>query len=112
MDNLDQIRAQNALGAAPHVQKKHVTKLPALIVNNGLLAAAAFCDDKSKELRDAMDRVAEHLADKRIQRLTNKKTAKGLVEELTAPGVSSERLRLATDEALAYLSYLKRFAGD
>jgi CRISPR type III-B/RAMP module-associated protein Cmr5 len=112
MENLDQIRAQNALAAAKEVQKKHVTKLPALIVNNGLLAAAAFCDDKGEGLRDAMDKVAEHLADARIQRLTTKETAKGLVEELTAPNVGSECLRLATAEALAYLSYLKRFAED
>lgn len=111
MDNLDQIRAQNALAARAEVQKKHVTKLPALIVNNGLLAAAAFCNDKSKELQIAMDKVALHLADSRIRRLTAKSTAQGLIEELSAEGVSSERLRLATAEALAYLSYLKRFAA-
>lgn len=110
MDNLDQIRAQNALAAKSHVQKKHVTKLPALIVNNGLLAAAAFCHDKSPELRTAFDKVAEHLVDQRVRRLTTATTARGLVEELSAEGVTSERLRLATDEALAYLSYLKRFA--
>jgi CRISPR/Cas system CMR-associated protein Cmr5 small subunit len=112
MDNLDQIRAQNALAVKPRVQKKHVTKLPALIVNNGLLAAAAFCDDKSAELRTAMDAVAEHLADRRIGRLTNATTAAAMVQELSAAGVSSEQLRLATAEALAYLSYLKRFAED
>lgn len=110
MDNLDQIRAQNALAAKSQVQKKHVTKLPALIVNNGLLAAAAFCDDKGAELRTAFDKVAEHLADPRIRRLTTAKTAAKLVEELSAQGVTSDRLRLATAEALAYLTYLKRFA--
>jgi len=113
MDNLDQIRAQNALKAKSDVQKKHVTKLPALIVNNGLLAAAAFCDNKSDELRTAMDKVALHLADPRIGRLQSGKSAAALIQELTAQGVASERLRLATAEALAYLSYLKRFAnGD
>jgi len=82
MDNLDQIRAKNALAARAEVQKKHVTKLPALIVNNGLLAAAAFCNDKSDELRTVMNKVAAHLADPRINRLINTNTAQGLVEEL------------------------------
>jgi CRISPR/Cas system CMR-associated protein Cmr5 small subunit len=112
MQNLDQIRAANALDAAARVNRKAVTKLPAMIVNNGLLAAAAFAKDRSEELRDAMNAVAEHLADRRIGHLPEaSRTTDALLGHLVGPGVGSDRLRLATSEALAYLSYLKRFAN-
>jgi CRISPR-associated protein Cmr5 len=120
MHNLDQIRAENALLATGHksppapqqrltpVEDRAVTKLPALIVNNGLLATAAFAR-KSDELLHAMDAVARHLADLRIHRLSPQSTrTEALVNELASS--SSQKLRLASEEALAYLSYLKRFA--
>ncbi len=111
MQNLDQIRAANALEAADRVREKAVTKLPAMIVNNGLLAAAAFAMAKSEELIGAMNAVAVHLADPRIGRLPeNAKSTEALIRHLVSPGTGSDRLRLATSEALAYLSYLKRFA--
>ena len=94
------------------MNRKAVTKLPAMIVNNGLLAAAAFAKDRSEELRDAMNAVAEHLADRRIGHLPEaSRTTDALLGHLVGPGVGSDRLRLATSEALAYLSYLKRFAN-
>lgn len=110
MQNLDQIRASHALSAVKGegLQKKHVNKLPALIVNNGLLAAAAFTSER-KELGVVMDCVAEHL--KKTGRLKKSSNNSEMQKEL-AEG-SSAALRLATDEALAYLSFLKRFAkGD
>lgn len=121
MQNLEQIRAENALVATGHkpppnsslrvtpVEDKAVTKLPAMIVNNGLLAAAAFARDKDEKLRNAMDAVARHLADRRIGRLSAQSTGTdALIAELA--GSPSENLRLASEEALAYLSFLKRFA--
>ena len=121
MQNLDQIRADNALMACglkavppgratvTAVKDSAVTKLPALIVNNGLLAAAAFAEKKGDELLSAMDAVAWHLADERIRRLPKilKKTryrTKHLAEN------DSQALRLASGEALSFLSYLKRYA--
>lgn len=113
MQNLDQIRAGNALGAADRVSRKAVTKLPAMIVNNGLLAAAAFANNKSEELLEAMNAVAAHLADRRIGRLPPETSGKtdALLRHLVGPAAGSDCLRLATSEALAYLSYLKRFAN-
>jgi CRISPR type III-B/RAMP module-associated protein Cmr5 len=118
MDNLDQIRAQNALAIAKTIEKKHVTKIPALIVNNGLLAAIAFSAErkdngqpKRPELKLAVDGVARHLSHQTIGRLgieQGKADADAMLTELT--GATSENLRLATNEALAYLSFLKRFA--
>lgn len=121
MQNLDQIRADNALmacglkpvpnGRAPvvRVADSGVTKLPALVVNNGLLAAAAFAQKKGDELLRAMDAVAWHLADDRIRRLpSNLTNTRGLTEHLVAS--DSQALRLAAAEALNFLSYLKRYA--
>lgn len=107
MINLDQIRAQNALKAK--ADKKGADKLPALIVNNGLLAAAAFAHKKAEHLGDAMNAVVKHLRAPGINQLTKANDARGLVEELS--GADSSRLRLATAETLAFLSYLKRFAN-
>jgi CRISPR type III-B/RAMP module-associated protein Cmr5 len=121
MENLDQIRADNALVAcslkppssqrpAHHrVAEQAVTKLPALIVNNGLLAAVAFVQKKGGELLTAMDAVAWHLADTRISRLPQDcGNSQGMVRHLTAS--NSLVLQLATTEALAFLSFLKRYA--
>ena len=51
MKNLEQIRAARALADERNTTKRDVTKLPALIINNGLLATAAFAaetNDKGK----------------------------------------------------------------
>jgi len=121
MQNLDQIRADNALmacGIKPvppvrasvePVADSGVTKLPALIVNNGLLAAAAFAEKKGDELLRAMNAVAWHLADERISRLPRTRTnTRAMTEHLAAS--DSQTLRLAAAEALSFLSYLKRYA--
>jgi CRISPR type III-B/RAMP module-associated protein Cmr5 len=121
MQNLDQIRADNALVAcgikalpagrppvAP-VADTAVNKLPALIVNNGLLATSAFAEKKGDDLLRAMDAVAWHLADSRVRKLpSNRTTTRGLTEHLVAS--DSQTLRLAAAEALNFLSYLKRYA--
>ncbi len=122
MQNLDQIRAENALTATGRnqpqtaqlrlalVEERAVTKLPAMIVNNGLLAAAAFAQDKDEKLCNAMDAVARHLADTRIGRLSAQSpSTDALIKDLA--GSPSQKLRLASAEALAYLGYLKRFAA-
>lgn len=124
MQSLDQIRADNALIAAglkdgpansnppSKCNAKAVDKLPALIVNNGLLAASAFALKKAstdRKLVDAMDAVAWHLSDSRIKRLSPQhRSTEQMLQHLCAS--SSDKLRLATTEALAFLTYLKRFA--
>jgi len=110
MKNLEQIRAAHALSAenAAHFEKKVVNKLPALIMNSGLLAATAFTFDSSREeMRRVMTAVAQHLAQQGLIAATNK-TAQGLVGDLSDR--DSAHLQRATAESLAYLSYLKRFA--
>ena len=123
MRTLAQIRAQNALGSCRVKgmglgQKggDALSGFPMLIKTDGLLAAAAFAvelnskgEPKQEGARLIMDAVAQHLSspDVRICRAT---TARALVEELSAAEDSSQ-LRRATAEALAFLSYLKRFVA-
>jgi CRISPR-associated protein Cmr5 len=63
MKNLEQIRAAHALSAARQLDRGAVTKLPALIINNGLLATIAFTLDSStrKAMLDALLKIADYL---------------------------------------------------
>ena len=114
---LEQIRAAHALEACANVQKKSVTKLPAMIVSNGLLATAAFAKDKREGLLAAMDALSVHL--RRTGKISE--TPENLRQRDHTPnddilndlkGRDSSYLRLATSETLAYLAFLKRFAKD
>lgn len=121
--NLEQIRAGNALKTATakapdaKVTKASVSKLPAMILTNGLLAAVAFATEEGKDSKPkrgamsaAVQGLAGHLGDQRLHLppLTGSKTSKELLDRLT--GAKSLDLQRATDEALAFLGYLKRFA--
>ena len=117
MKNLEQIRAAKALAVASKTSKTAVSKLPAMILANGLLAAAAFaCETKKdgrtpkrSEMKAALDGAAEHLAtaELSIPVLANAKTGNELIAKLSA--ADSVHLHRATSETLAFLSYLKRF---
>jgi CRISPR/Cas system CMR-associated protein Cmr5 small subunit len=115
MTNLEQVRARHALEQAAKLDRDNVQKLPALIINNGLLAATAFTLDAAARegMKRVMDAVALHLAARGL--IAEKKTsARGIIEDLTAQGRDPQALWRATAEALAFLGYVKRFArtGD
>lgn len=112
MKNLDQLRAAHALEPAKNLDRSAINKLPALILANGLLATAAFCEAESSgegrsHMKRAMDATADHLA-KRGLLASDKNNTKGLIEDLSQR--NSHHLQRATAEALAYIAYLKRFA--
>jgi len=120
MQNLDQLRAAHALIAAalpgpkPNtklIDKSSVAKLPGMILTNGLLATLAFACEAEKPKRAAMnaasDSLAKHLA-ATIPELAGSTSGPALGTNL-AKGTDLT-LQRATTEALAYLSYLKRFA--
>lgn len=114
MQNLEQLRAAAALGPAKNLDRSAISKLPALIISNGLLATAAFCiaeggGDNKKDMKLALDATAAHLAARQIIGQQNN-TARGIIEDLSSPGRDAIHLQRATAEALAFLSYLKRFA--
>ncbi|MBL9176077.1 MAG: hypothetical protein JNL10_21215, partial [Verrucomicrobiales bacterium] len=71
MQNLDQIRAAAALKDYKGLDRSAVSKLPGLILSNGLLSAAAFCEaegggENRSHLKTAMRGVARHLSHRGI----------------------------------------------
>jgi CRISPR type III-B/RAMP module-associated protein Cmr5 len=114
MENLEQVRAATATKALGHGQnqpfnRSDVVGIPALILGNGLLAAAAFCCEDGKEKRKGMKEVFKSIAIYLNQReLTNAEDGDGLIKDLARK--DSLTLQRATAEAMAYLAYLKRFA--
>jgi len=113
MQNLDQLRAAHALNAAADTDKSSVAKLPGMILTNGLLATLAFACEAKKENRKgqlaAADALAKHLA-ATIPELAGATTGNALGTKFAAKDTEALTLQRATTEALAYLSYLKRFA--
>jgi CRISPR-associated protein Cmr5 len=118
--NLEHERAKEAWTCVDYVNneiddKKYkdeyrsiVMKLPTLIITNGLGQSLAFLRSKGKgDENKPHEKVYSDVAswlDKRIQW-----TAPGeLIEKLIA--LPSDKFRYATTEALAYLSWMKRFA--
>lgn len=131
MQNLEQIRASHALRETQNpslkITKQAASKLPTMIMTNGLLAACAFANENGKDAREkkrpdmkaAMDATAKHLAKLphtigRIATARNTPTpatfeTADLVRALTAENATSLDLQRATTEALKFLSYLKRY---
>ena len=118
MQNLEQIRAAAALKVADKTNKTDVSKLPAMIIANGLLAATAFATESTKGggyKREAMAEVlngaAQHLANPvhGLTVLAGINNAGALVKALSEKACSAE-LQRATAEALAFIGYVKRFA--
>ena len=113
MQNLDQIRAKNALAAANDNRFTGandgdiVKKVPTMIMNNGILAAAAFANEDKGGYSDVFRVVIEHL--KSVNRLPGQNTELlGFINDLCCK--DSAVLRDVTAESIAYLSYLRRFA--
>lgn len=118
MKNLEQIRAANALAYAEAGLNTRgakggevVKKLPALIMSNGLLAAGAFAYAKGEGegWYVCFDHLAAHLAHQDVAVVPrDKRNLKALLDHLTKEA-DSATLKQATDEALAWLCYAKRF---
>ena len=117
MKNLEQIRAAKALETAAKTSKAAVSKLPAMILANGLLAACAFASETKKDghtprrldMKEALDGAAQHLSNRQlgIAVLDGCKDTDDLIRKLT--GADSPHLRRATAETLAFIAYVKRF---
>lgn len=115
MKNLEQIRAAAAVSIAGQTNKADVSRLPALIISNGLLAAAAFANESDGSKRPAMSvvmkGVAKHLSNDvfAIRALAGCEDTGAMIEALTQCPDSTDVQR-ATTEALAFIGYVKRFA--
>ncbi|MBE2205578.1 MAG: hypothetical protein IAE94_14695 [Chthoniobacterales bacterium] len=116
MQNLEQIRARNVLtfaksGAVSGDKGGEVIKkIPPLILNHGLLATAAYSFTEKEGWQKVFDAIARHLADVDIaiapRDVTNRQT---LMNFLTHESTTSETLKLATAETMAWLQYARRF---
>lgn len=118
MINYEQKRAGNAYAAA--TDKEHyqfagveggrtvAKKVPAQIVQNGFLGALAFAIETQHGYEAVFRAILDHL--KSVQKTYGMSTAtlEGFMKELCKK--DADVLRAVTEEALAYLNYLRRFA--
>jgi len=120
MQNLEQIRATSAIEAWKTFKDARgenggdvVRSLSALIINNGLLATMSFAIDKKGGHLELMENICQYLTNKRsifkaIFRPGDNKDDKVTPYLNALANAPSITLQQATDEALAYLTYLKR----
>lgn len=120
MQNLEQIRARNAFqfGNNNSVSGKEggeiIKKVPPLIMNHGLLATAAFSfSEKGEGWAKIFDAIANHLTDPDISILPADvvKDRKSMLDYLTSKEATSETLKLATNETMAWLQFARRFVS-
>jgi CRISPR/Cas system CMR-associated protein Cmr5 small subunit len=119
MKNLEQIRAANALAYAKAGVNTRASQggdvvrgLPAMIMSNGLLAAGAFAYAKGENdgWYLCFDHLTLHLQHELVAIVPSQSNGlEGLLNFLTSKDATSETLKLATDEALAWLIYARRF---
>lgn len=113
MQNLEQVRARNALSLGPVAGDKGgevIKKVAPLVLNHGLLATAAYSFTEKEGWQKVFDAIARHLADKDIAIVPDSvKNRQDLMEFLTRKDTSSEVLKLATAETMAWLTYACRF---
>lgn len=120
MKNLAQVRAASALSfstsgieARGKDGGEAIKKVPPMIAANGLLAALAFAlEEKRQGLQRPgyaaiFDAIADHLQSAEISITHGTNTAKTLLNHLVES--DSQTLKLATAEAMEWLSYARRF---
>lgn len=114
MRNLEQIRAANALNVkiekdSDNDSNSIAKKVPSMIIENGLLATAAFSFESNKKGYKSVfeNGIIPHLAS--LNRLPgSSKDLEEFIADLSK--IESSRLRAITSETMAYLNYLRRFA--
>ncbi|MGN1326196.1 MAG: type III-B CRISPR module-associated protein Cmr5 [Candidatus Spyradenecus sp.] len=112
--NLAQIRALNAVKAAEdgifagQNGGEVAKKIPAYIIESGLLGALAFALEKGGGHRAVFQAVLTHLQSIEDPIARNAADPKAWFEKLAKADVS--QLRAATAETMAYLAFLRRFA--
>jgi CRISPR/Cas system CMR-associated protein Cmr5 small subunit len=88
-----------------------VKKLPALIMSNGLLAAGAFAYAKGpgEGWYVCFDYLAKHLSHREVAVVPADKSDLAKIMKHLSEEADSGSLKQATEEALAWLCYAKRF---
>lgn len=106
MQNLEQIRAMNAIGCSGTLERQAVRKIPALVLANGLLAAASFSLDSEsrRSMRAIWIEIGIHLHERghlKTPPAGGDDNARVLSMLKDLAGRSSLELQNATFEALA-----------
>lgn len=119
--NLEQIRAKNALELAKDLKltKTESKRAPAMIMENGLLGALAFAQEKGGEKGGEMAKVMEACV-AHWQSLTSGELQTGLTDSKVdlkefskeICECSAAELRRRTEEIMAFLNYLRRYAKE
>lgn len=118
MQNLEQVRAHNVLQFARVAGNRVVgdqggeviKKIPPIIINHGLLAAMAYSFTEKEGWQLVFDAIAAHLSSPQIAIIpTGINDRAALIDHLTGPDTSSETLKRATTETMAWLEYARRF---
>lgn len=117
MKNMEQIRARNAnhFAKSGSVKGKEggevIKKIPPMILNHGLLATAAYSYNNTAEgWIKTFDAIAAHLSDSDIGVLpSGTSDREKMMDFLTGESATSETLKLATEETMAWLGYASRF---
>jgi CRISPR type III-B/RAMP module-associated protein Cmr5 len=120
MKNLAQVRAASALSfstsgveARGRDGGEAIKKVPPMIAANGLLAALAFALEEKKlglqrpGYAAIFDAIAGHLQSAEISITKGTNDARNLLKHLVES--DSQILKLATAEAMEWLSYARRF---
>ena len=113
--NLEQIRAKNALKLAKDwkLTKTEAKRAPAMIMENGLLGALAFAQEKGGEMAKVMKACVAYW-----QSLPSGEFPAGIMDssvnlETFSKDIcecSAAELRRVTEEIMAFLNYLRRYA--
>jgi hypothetical protein len=77
-----------------------------LIINNGLLATAAFAKEGKEGIQSVINAIEAHLQHEEIAIMP---IGKSMMDWLSSEQTDSSTLRRVTAESLAYLNYLRRF---
>lgn len=118
MRNFEQIRAANAFEAATNPKndflgveksKSIAKKVPTQIRENGFLGALAFAIETKSGYQTVFEAIMKHLPSVNCDFGINcNGTLDDFFNELSKS--DADVLRAITDEAMAYLNYLRRFA--
>ena len=117
MTNYEQLRARHASKASDDSDrfigkggsKKVASKVPAMILANGFIGALAFAISNDRQGHEAVfEAILRHLKDSKRDYGLDTSDCRSFLDGISA--TPSDVLRAITDESLAYLNYLRRFA--
>lgn len=114
MRNLEQIRAKNAyaaretIGTGKEGGRAVAKKVPAMIIANGFIGALAFAIEDNGGYLTVFNAIIKHLHDSNLDCGIAATEPAPFLEALCK--CDADTLRAITNEAMAYLNYLRRFA--